>query len=260
METIWIKILLMPIVIALVTLASKKWGNNIGGIIASLPWVAGPIIVFIAIEQGTKFAIETIPGVLIGIIGWLVFSFVYVLAGIRYNAVISVIFGYISYILLGILLKPIASFLDINVWFVISLILLSFGLRYFPRIQKTESHMNKKLRFEIPLRMLMITIFVLVITYFAKILGPSWSGILTPFPIMTAVLAIFTHHTQGIYQVRKVFIGLFTGMFGFTLFLFLQAIFLSEFGIFISFLIGLLADIILTVMLKYLFEKFQFSI
>jgi len=50
MNTLLIKIILMPLVIGGVTIASKKWGNLAGGMIASLPWIAGPIMLFFTIK------------------------------------------------------------------------------------------------------------------------------------------------------------------------------------------------------------------
>jgi hypothetical protein len=74
---------------------------------------------------------------------------------------------------------------------------------------------------------------------------------------MTAVLAIFTHYTQGIYQVRKIYMGLFTGTFGFTIFLFSQALLLPVYSVAISFLIGIVLDLIITLIMKAVFSKFN---
>ena len=257
MNTFLIKLILMPLIIAAVTLVSKKWGNSIGGILASLPWVAGPIIIFIAFEQGIDFAANSIAGSMVGIMGWFAFCAVYIVIGQKYNAFFSVLGGYLVYLLVGTILNPYIKNLSVLQWFILSLIVLSVGLRYFPKVKSEIKHTGKKLRFEIPLRMLVITIFVILLTFFAEKMGPDWSGILTPFPIMTAVLGVFTHYTQGIYQVRTIFIGLFTGLFGFTLFLFLQAILMPKYGIFVSFSVAVFLDILITLATKVLFSKLK---
>lgn len=53
------KLTIVPIFILLVTLAGRKWGSSIAGLLGALPAVAGPIIIFIAIEQGNAFAALT---------------------------------------------------------------------------------------------------------------------------------------------------------------------------------------------------------
>lgn len=247
----------MPLVVAFVTLVGKKWGNGVAGVLASLPWVAGPIILFIALEQGTSFAVQSMSGIMVGVVGWVLFCVVYILVGRHYNALVSVAAGYVAYIALGIIINPFIVYFTIYQWFVICLFSLVLGFIFFPKVKEQAAFSEKKLRFEIPLRMLVITFFVISITFFAKRLGPSWSGILTPFPIMTAVLAIFTHYTQGIYQVRKTYMGFFTGMLGFTLFLFLQAILLPSYSIGFSFVVGLVVDVAVTLSMKKIVTKIQ---
>ena len=257
MNSFYIKLLIMPTVVAFVTMVSKKWGNSIGGILAGLPWVAGPIILFIALEQGLDFAVNSIPGVMVGIIGWSFFCVVYVLVGRKKNALISVLSGYVAYALVGVALTPFISYLNVYQWFVLSLLVLFLGLFFFPKVKEHKTFSVKTLKFEIPLRMIIITVFVITITFLAERLGPTWSGILTPFPVMTTVLAIFTHYTQGIYQVRKIYMGLFTGSLGFAFFLFLQAILMPSYGIATAFIIGILVDIFLTIAMKFIFSKYK---
>ncbi|MCP9769596.1 hypothetical protein EGI22_16965 [Lacihabitans sp. LS3-19] len=247
----------MPTVVAFVTMVSKKWGNSIGGILAGLPWVAGPIILFIAIEQGVDFAVNSIPGVMVGIIGWSFFCIAYVLVGRKNNALISVLAGYVAYATVGFALNPFVAYLNVYIWFALSLLVLFLGLVFFPKVQEHKAFSIRILRFEIPLRMIIITLFVITITFLAERLGPTWSGILTPFPVMTTVLAIFTHYTQGIYQVRKIYMGLFTGSLGFAFFLFLQAVLMPIYGIAMAFVIGILVDIVLTIAMKFVFSKYK---
>jgi hypothetical protein len=249
----------MPLVVAFVTLASRKWGNNVGGILASLPFVPGAILFFIALEQGVVFASASIPGVMVGILGWIIFCMVYILVGQRFNALISTLLGYAAYIGWGALIQRFIPLLSLSVWFYMTLICLFLGLKFFPHVKTQGVKEHRKINFEIPLRMLVITIFVVAITYSAKILGSTWSGILTPFPIITTVLVIFTHYTQGIIQVRKVFVGLFIGMFGYTLFLYLQAELLLKTSIFYAFLWGFIADILVTLLMRKFLSKMKIA-
>ncbi len=104
--------------------------------------------------------------------------------------------------------------------------------------------------------MVIITVFVALITYLAKILGPTWSGILTPFPIITAILASFTHYTQGAYGTSIILRGMLTGFIGFATFLFLQAKLLPHLPIATAFAIGFIANLILNLAMRYLVKKF----
>mgnify|MGYP000607373530 CR=1 FL=1 len=114
MNTFFVKIILMPAIIAGVTLAARKWGNVIGGVIAGMPWVGGAILYFIAVEQGETFMTNALPGVLIGLIGWLGFCTTYVIAGQYLSVLASFVSGICVYLLIGFSLKDFTNTFSIN--------------------------------------------------------------------------------------------------------------------------------------------------
>jgi hypothetical protein len=66
-------------------------------------------------------------------------------------------------------------------------------------------------RWDLPVRMLAATI-VVAITMLAPVLGPHLAGLLSPFPVFGAVLALFTHHTHGPAGATQVLDGLLLGL------------------------------------------------
>ncbi|WP_246439997.1 hypothetical protein [Rhabdobacter roseus] len=211
-----IKILLMPPLIAGVTLAVRRWGAGIGGWVGGFPWVAGPISFFMALEQGTSFAASTIPSALMGSIGTVCFAFVYASLASRMSWLPTVLLSYLAYFAVALLslhhtpALPLALLLNLGV--------LSASLYFFPRPDYIPP-IIKQPRFDIPLRMAVATGFVLVLTQAAERLGPAWSGLLTPFPIMTSTLAVFTHAQQGAGASARILYGLMLAGYGFVAFL-----------------------------------------
>lgn len=246
---------MMPLVIGGVTIASKKWGNLVGGMIASMPWIAGPIMLFFTIEQGVDFAINSVKGIMIGVVGVLAFCFAYIYSAIKYKWYVSLFFAYFAFVGTTVLLKTCESFWGVDAWFVIAVVLSLIGIKVFPQLE-TQANSGQTLKFDIYLRMIIITVFVALITYLAKILGPTWSGILTPFPIITAILAAFTHYTQGAYGTSIILRGILTGFIGFATFLFLQAKLLPHYPIAIAFTIGFVANIVLNLAMRSLAKRF----
>lgn len=72
-----IKLIAAPLLLALATLAARRWGTVLGGILIGLPLISGPISVFLAIENGAGFAVETARGALAGTVALAVFTCVY---------------------------------------------------------------------------------------------------------------------------------------------------------------------------------------
>ncbi len=245
MNILVLKLLMMPMVIGGITVISRKWGNKVGGVIGSMPWVAGPILAFFIIEQGREFGIQAVPGILTGIVSLVSFCYMYALLSKRLKWGVTVLISYLSFILTALVLdffRPPLLFI-----YGIAIAAIIVALRYFPVPTETkkESHVSKQLKYDIPFRMLVATLFVLFITGVAKLLGPAWSGILTPFPIITSILAIFTHYLQGSKAAIIALRGIMIGLVGFTTFLFLQAFFLQEFSVFVSFLLALIINVLI---------------
>ena len=65
---------------------------------------------------------------------------------------------------------------------------------------------------------------MLALTAASGALGPHLSGLLAPFPIMTSVLAVFTHAHGGFAQVSVLLRNFLFGFYGFAAFCFALAI------------------------------------
>jgi hypothetical protein len=60
------KLLLTPLFIGGVTLAGRRWGPTVGGLLVGLPLTSGPVSVFLAIQYGPAFAARAAAGILAG--------------------------------------------------------------------------------------------------------------------------------------------------------------------------------------------------
>lgn len=240
MNILLVKVTLMPLVIGLITVVSRKWGYKVGGLIASMPWIAGPILLFFILEQGKAFGIRSVPGILTGIISLISFCYCYARLSKRFNWLVTILTSYLVYVLIA-LLFDLFKF-NLFVIYGITLACVVIALYFFP-VPAAHQPQAKRLPFDMLIRMVVATLFVILITGLATVLGPTWSGILTPFPIITSILAIFTHYLQGNNATVTVLRGLVSGLFGFTTFLFLQAFLLPQFSVGISFSLALIVNL-----------------
>ncbi len=80
---------------------------------------------------------------------------------------------------------------------------------------------------------------VLALTAASGALGPGLSGLLAPFPIITSVLAVFTHIHGGGVQVRVLLRNFLVGFYGFAGFCFVLAISLPSLQTAVAFSLAL---------------------
>src|SRR5579862_7405033 len=59
MHTLALKLTVTPVLILAASLASRRWGETIGGWLVGLPLTSGPVCFFLALDQGVGFAAAT---------------------------------------------------------------------------------------------------------------------------------------------------------------------------------------------------------
>jgi hypothetical protein len=209
---LFLKLLLVPALIALVTLAGRRWGPGVAGWLSAFPVVAGPILWFIAIEQGATFAAQAAVGTLSAVLGMLAFGLSYAWAATRFAWPLSLTLGYVGYAAMVFVLsqwnatQPAAGIVVLA-----GLLLAPRCYPVFPAVAKTLSKpVNDML-----LRMGLGALLVLLVTYFAARLGPGLSGIFAMFPVMGTVLVMFTHRSTGAAAAVQLLRGMVLGFYAF---------------------------------------------
>ena len=68
--------MLVPGLVAGVTLGARRWGPQVGGWLTALPLVAGPTLLFLSMEQGAPLAIRLLRGFFPAMWGFALFCLV----------------------------------------------------------------------------------------------------------------------------------------------------------------------------------------
>jgi hypothetical protein len=222
------KLLLAPACVVAVSLAGRRWGVAVAGILGGLPVVAGPILLVLTLIHGRPFGAEAAAGTLLGLAALTLFVVVYGKASERAGPVPSLIAGWTAF-LLGV---AFLQLLDVPPGISLVLVAAGFaaGLALLPAPVAAPVLVAAPPWWDLPARALAALALVIAISAASGPLGPSLSGLLAPFPIVTGVLAVFTHVHGGRGQVRVLLRNFLVGFYGFAAFCFVLALGLDLLG------------------------------
>ena len=231
-----LKIIVVPALIISVTLAGRRWGPRVGGVFASLPLVAGPVLFFLAQEQGEGFAAEAARATLVSLIAVAASGLAYAWASLRAPWWASLAASWGSFVLLVLALHripwtPLAAFSAALASFILARALL-------PQTGEGAAPATRS-AWDMPLRVISAVALVLVTTGLAPSLGPTLSGALTPFPVALAILMAFTHVQQGPHTTIRFLRGFFPGMWSFAVFCLVTTLGLVALGKWVGFALAL---------------------
>ena len=242
MNTLLLKIIITPTLIGTASLAGRRWGHSISGWLVALPLTTGPITFFLALTHGPAFAATAAAGTLAGGFSQAAFVLSYARLASHWKWLPTLAASILAFAVVTAVLQR----LIIPVVPLCLLVFLGFALaiRLLPRPANPAAPTDSlPARWDIPLRMIIATVFVLLITGLAPAFGPRLTGLLSPFPIFTATLAAFAQHQYGLDATVNVLRGLLMGLFSFASFFFVLAILLEPAGILTAFIVAILVVI-----------------
>jgi hypothetical protein len=221
MAVVLAKLLLAPLCVLAVSLAGRRWGVAVAGILGGLPVVAGPILVVLTLVHGPSFGAEAAAGTLLGLAALTLFVVVYGRASERVGPLPSVLTGWVAF-LLGVAFLQLLD-LPLGVSLIVVATGFAAGLVLLPAPPVTPATGAAPPWWDLPARALAAIALVVALTAASGALGPRLSGLLAPFPIITSVLAVFTHAHGGFGQVRVLLRNFLVGFYGFATFCFVLA-------------------------------------
>lgn len=234
------KLLLAPLCVIAVSMAGRRWGVAAAGILGGLPVVAGPILLVVTLIHGSAFGATAAAGTLLGLLALTTFVVVYGrLAMLKAGPALSVVTGWTSFLLCVAFL----TLFDLPAGVSLAVVGVGFALalRLLPEPPAHPPLSNVFPWWDLPARGLAALTLVVALTTVSGTLGPELSGLLAPFPIITSVLAVFTHAHGGTEQVRVLLRNFLVGFYGYAAFCFVLAIGLSSLGVALAFCIAVIS-------------------
>lgn len=207
---LWIKVLLVPAFLFLVTIIGKLSGPQLAGWLAGLPLVTGPILFVLALENGNAFASVAATSATAAIVAAVSFAVVYARAAQRTSWPLAWLMALLAWFAVAFVLTLLPGNTLAN--FVLALVVLLVGPRAFPVVEQ-GAYSRTIPPSELLLRMAAGAALTVAVSGTAHALGGAWSGVLSVFPVLSSILAVFSHRSQGATFTATLLRGLVAGLY-----------------------------------------------
>ncbi len=231
-----LKLILTPALIAMATLAVRRWGPGVGGWIVGLPLTSGPVSVFFALEQGPDFAASAAAATMVGVLSVVAFCLTYTKISLRVPWPAATLASLCAYSLFVLLLARISPPLLPAVIAVNALIGLALAVTKPLPLKPPAAPV---FWWDIPFRMLAATGMVLCITALSSQLGPRLSGLLSAFPVFICVMSAFSHKLCGPGSAYLLERGVIVGSFSFAAFFLTVTLTVRHYNLLVVYLLAI---------------------
>lgn len=231
------KLIIGPLLIALVTLVTRRWGTAVGGRLTGLPLTSGPISMFLALEQSSSFAMSSAVTSMVGGVTVSVFCLAYAYGAARFSSkMICLLLATCGYVVAVMILSHITF--SIVTALLTGIIMLWLSLKLIGPDSPNNPPAIAAKWWDIPFRMVVTVIVIFAITALANVMGPGIVGILTPFPVFTGILAVFVHAQSGHESVHQFLRGVITTTYGLLGFFLVVSLFLDRLSLWATYMLA----------------------
>jgi uncharacterized membrane protein YccC len=99
-----LELVVAPALVGASTLAARRWGEGIGGLVSAFPAIVGPVLLIAAHEHGSAFAARTASGTLLGLVALSGFALAYGRTALRAGWRASLAAGWVTAAVIAVLL------------------------------------------------------------------------------------------------------------------------------------------------------------
>lgn len=217
--------------VGLATLAARRWGHGVGGLLSAFPLIVGPVLLVAAERHGTAFAAQAACATLVGLVSVAAFALIYGRAALRRGWPSSLLAGWAVAIVLGLL----AGRAEVGLAAATAIALVAIGAaRLGLPPAATPIHLPSP-RGELAVRMLLTAVLVVALSLTADRFGPVVAGALAALPVLASVLAVFTHRSYGRHALVDLLRGMVAGLGAFAAFCVIVGGLVDRAGVVIAF-------------------------
>ena len=206
MELFFIKLIVAVVVVVGLSLIAEHVSPKVAGILSGYPTGTAISLFFFGLEQDPNFAAASAIYSIIGLVAMLSFMWFYYLTSAyikRFNLLFSSLLSILGYLAVAWCLQFIQLTQFLAVLLPIACIPLFIYL--FRGIENQEITDRVQLNHKVLLmRALASASIILLVTGTAKLVGPTWAGLLSAFPTTVFPLILIVHASYGTTAVHTI--------------------------------------------------------
>ncbi|MGH3733100.1 MAG: hypothetical protein ACRDVC_06975 [Acidimicrobiales bacterium] len=205
------RILLAPLAVVAGTLAQRRFGHGIGGLIVGLPLASLPLLWLVALQHGTAFTSSMTGALLVGSIAEAVILWLYARLTIQVSPSLALLGALSAFALVA----EAANLLKLSALLAGLITALGFvvALRWWPVTPSDPAAPQGHSR--LGLRVAFSAVFTVAIVSLAGRLGPVLTGLLDALPAMSLMMAFMTHQDHGADASSRFLQGVTRGSFSY---------------------------------------------
>lgn len=239
-STLALKVILVPALIGLITLAGRRWGQGFAGWLGSFPIVAGPVLFILALENGNIFGAGAARAALAGVAPSMVFYVVYTQLARHARWPYVVLASLLAWLMTAAVLLTAA--LPLGIAILVTAAALYAAPRLMPAVSAESSVAPHPL--ELPARMATGAVVTLFSSELGRLGGPSLSGYAALFPSIGLVVAAFNHAQSSAAAATLFLRGMTRGMWSVAAFCLALSFALEEFRLAVAFVLAMTVALI----------------
>ena len=223
MGVLALKLFLAPTFVIGTSVIVRRHGAFIGGVVGGLPVVAGPILIVLTVVHGTDFGAQASSACLLGMVSLVAFGVAYAFLARRLAWPVALVAGWVVFAASTAVLAALTDAPGVLLGLLVACasFVVAFGL--LPRASVSDAELAHP-NWDLPMRGIAAAVMVVTLTALSASLGSELSGLLAPFPVITSVLAAFTHAQRGHSETVVLIRGMVGGWFVYAALVFAYAL------------------------------------
>ncbi|HTT59066.1 MAG TPA: hypothetical protein VMF33_03375 [Acidimicrobiales bacterium] len=206
-----LRVLLVPLAVVTGTVAQRRFGDAVGGLVIGLPLASLPLLWLIALQHGTGFVASMTSALLVGSVAEAVVLWLYAHFTVRFSPSTALggalgVFALAACTIDALELSAILAGVVTAVGF-------ALALRWWPETTGAVGGPTGHSR--LWLRVVVATVFTIVIASLAGRLGPVLSGLIDALPATSLMMAFLTHQEHGSHASSHFLYGVTRGSFSY---------------------------------------------